>query len=377
MNSKPPYTAVHGSYCLTNKLTLESYTASDLICLPEQRLQPVTIVFAPESDVYLFPKNYDLATVTNHLDNGPSDIYPIKVFRPGHNLITQRVPIRLALTHFNDCHHVEVVTQKSADEVLGTEYSALDGVVLPLRSQTLVLCSPTFVFPATFLRYQAHVAAGLSAENHRTCGADLATAPFDVAHPGHMALLDRIHRAVFGKPAPGPVDNVWLDLGFQRPDPTSDFRGAGVLGLLQLVIAVERHPCVVEMIHQHMESFEKSVPVPLCAIDIAHRLRDWSALPQRVFHTLADEMVKSQIVPSDIGRELDARLLHLPPNAVTEELLPTGLEPVIIRPLILDSVLDWGGRVVANIVRRFSAQGASIHEYNAVVQEVVKGEGLG
>lgn len=64
----------------------------------------------------------------------------------------------------------------------------------------------------------------------------------------HEPLLQRLWAVAFpGVRYPeGRVSEDWLHLGFQGPDPASDFRGMGVLGLSNLVYFGEQYPDVFQ-----------------------------------------------------------------------------------------------------------------------------------
>ena len=68
--------------------------------------------------------------------------------------------------------------------------------------------------------------------------------PFDKENEGHKELLKRFWAKVFGD-AEYPLNGVsekWKELGFQGKDPSTDFRGAGLFGLQQLMYLAETYP---------------------------------------------------------------------------------------------------------------------------------------
>ncbi|CCW64743.1 unnamed protein product [Phytomonas sp. EM1] len=71
-------------------------------------------------------------------------------------------------------------------------------------------------------------------------------APYDGENPTHVSLLRRLwegHNKVMFDDCPfEPVHERWKDLGFQSADPSTDFRGAGVFALHQLIYLVETYP---------------------------------------------------------------------------------------------------------------------------------------
>lgn len=73
--------------------------------------------------------------------------------------------------------------------------------------------------------------------------------PYDSLKPDHLDLLRRLwnghHRVAFSDTDTqrfAESNEGWKQLGFQGTDPSTDFRGAGVFGLSQLVYLVEAHP---------------------------------------------------------------------------------------------------------------------------------------
>lgn len=67
--------------------------------------------------------------------------------------------------------------------------------------------------------------------------------PFDNDNRAHVNLLQQLWVAV-GKPLASyaRMGKQWTELGFQGEDPATDLRGAGILGLRQLVHFAQRHP---------------------------------------------------------------------------------------------------------------------------------------
>ncbi|CAJ1988283.1 ELMO/CED-12 family [Leishmania donovani] len=70
--------------------------------------------------------------------------------------------------------------------------------------------------------------------------------PFDVEllgrlWNGHSRVMFATDNLVFSAAAHS-VSDRWKEMGFQGTDPSTDFRGAGIFGLAQLVYLVEHHP---------------------------------------------------------------------------------------------------------------------------------------
>lgn len=81
---------------------------------------------------------------------------------------------------------------------------------------------------------------------------DVYVRPYRPSTAGDVELLGRLwnghNRVVFApetlkfSPSAHCVSERWKELGFQGTDPSTDFRGAGLFGLTQLVHLVEKHP---------------------------------------------------------------------------------------------------------------------------------------
>jgi len=67
--------------------------------------------------------------------------------------------------------------------------------------------------------------------------------PFDKENEGHKDMLKRLWGKVFSD-TEYPVNGVsekWKEFGFQGKDPSTDFRGAGLFGLQQLMYLAENY----------------------------------------------------------------------------------------------------------------------------------------
>jgi hypothetical protein len=67
--------------------------------------------------------------------------------------------------------------------------------------------------------------------------------PYDGSNADHVAALQRLWQLAWpGVPWEGVVSQRWMQLGFQRDDPTSDLRGAGVAGVHHLNAFIAAYP---------------------------------------------------------------------------------------------------------------------------------------
>jgi len=81
----------------------------------------------------------------------------------------------------------------------------------------------------------------------------LSSTSFDGSKRSDMEQLADVWK--FGLPTQRPenfkkISPLWRELGFQSDDPTSDFRGAGLLGLKAMQLLVKRHKTVVSEMNQ-------------------------------------------------------------------------------------------------------------------------------
>jgi len=57
----------------------------------------------------------------------------------------------------------------------------------------------------------------------------------------------------------------WKSIGFQGPDPTADFRGAGLFGLENLKYMVQRHPSSLSNLVSRAESKDPTYFFTFCS----------------------------------------------------------------------------------------------------------------
>ena len=99
---------------------------------------------------------------------------------------------------------------------------------------------------------------------------------FDSAHPQHAALLNQLHTACHG------VD--WQLVGFQSPNPATDFRGGGVLSLENLLYFVTKKPVqALSMMHRRKD---RSIGTALEGVDSANY--PWAAVGINITRMVAE-----------------------------------------------------------------------------------------
>jgi hypothetical protein len=69
-------------------------------------------------------------------------------------------------------------------------------------------------------------------------------------NPASQAELQRLWGFAFpGAPWQGLQAERWTDMGWQRDDPSSDFRGAGLIALQNLLYLAQARPCCLVSRH--------------------------------------------------------------------------------------------------------------------------------
>ena len=67
----------------------------------------------------------------------------------------------------------------------------------------------------------------------------LAKVGLDTSIEEHDRILSSIYMHLTGEKSCNRTGQHWVDVGFQNPDPITDIRGSGILGLIQLLYFVE------------------------------------------------------------------------------------------------------------------------------------------
>jgi len=99
---------------------------------------------------------------------------------------------------------------------------------------------------------------------------------FDAALPQHAALLSQLEIACDGL--------AWQQVGFQSPNPASDFRGGGVLSLENLVFFVTRMPvAALSMMHRRKD---RTIGSSIDGVDSANY--PWAAVGINITRMIAE-----------------------------------------------------------------------------------------
>ncbi|KAG9397159.1 ELMO/CED-12 family [Carpediemonas membranifera] len=374
-------TIIRGKCGLISTSHLNANRAGSSISLQSRRLQPCSVAFPLTASFTCFLGTLDDETIANHVTNAGGPIYPVrKCTRAVTSLVGNKgIPLVVDPRLIEGCYSANFIIQAprstTGNDRDSPEYENMLGTVVEFPwGLSLVIAGPDGIMEAVHVRLKAVHDSELYLRSHAGTPMALSDVPFDPTNPVHTALMDRVYDAVYKKPAPSLSHDSWVDLGFQRPNPTSDFRGGGILGLLQLVYVLERSEEAVTMVAKGMRVFEQAVPVPLCAIDIAHRLRDFArsvAVKNSILVRLANKVVRMDVEGEPQGL-FDLQSL-LSSNETSEEDVAavTDSDVLSCRPALLEAMLQFGAEVVNMILVEFETSNATIHQYNTVLQSVI------
>ncbi|KAF5441821.1 hypothetical protein F2P56_037234 [Juglans regia] len=84
--------------------------------------------------------------------------------------------------------------------------------------------------------------------------------PFDETHLDHQEALKTLWRAAFPNIAlKGLISDQWKDMGWQGPNPSTDFRGCGFISLENLLFFARTYPVIVQARRD-----PSSLGIPIC-----------------------------------------------------------------------------------------------------------------
>ncbi|XP_042515408.1 uncharacterized protein LOC122089791 [Macadamia integrifolia] len=67
--------------------------------------------------------------------------------------------------------------------------------------------------------------------------------PFDGSHLDHQDALKKLWSLAYpDRELPSLISELWKEMGWQGPDPSTDFRGGGFISLENLIFFVEKYP---------------------------------------------------------------------------------------------------------------------------------------
>jgi ELMO domain-containing protein len=70
----------------------------------------------------------------------------------------------------------------------------------------------------------------------------IAKVKLDIQLAEHEIIIKTIYRSLTESPSCRSIGSHWVDVGFQGNDPSTDVRGAGMLGVLHLLYFVTEYP---------------------------------------------------------------------------------------------------------------------------------------
>jgi len=103
----------------------------------------------------------------------------------------------------------------------------------------------------------------------------LAKIPFNDQEPLHFNILCAIYRELTGKSGIiGRYGEHWEVIGFQGTDPATDLRGAGILGLLQLLAFVGQHKELAREMWEHSRHVTYHFPFAVCGLNMTQIVKE-------------------------------------------------------------------------------------------------------
>ncbi|RDX94542.1 ELMO domain-containing protein A, partial [Mucuna pruriens] len=88
--------------------------------------------------------------------------------------------------------------------------------------------------------------------------------PYDETHPDHQDSLRALWCCSFPNVSlEGLISDQWKDMGWQGPNPSTDFRGCGFISLENLLYFARKYPvCICVFYSAHL----KELDLPLCPL---------------------------------------------------------------------------------------------------------------
>ena len=81
----------------------------------------------------------------------------------------------------------------------------------------------------------------------------LAKLGYDSSIAQHEAIVKTIYKVLMDTDRCAGVGSHWQDIGFQRVDPETDIRGAGMLGILHLLHMVQSYKRTMRLILKYSQ----------------------------------------------------------------------------------------------------------------------------
>ncbi|CAK0779165.1 hypothetical protein CVIRNUC_004709 [Coccomyxa viridis] len=115
---------------------------------------------------------------------------------------------------------------------------------------------------------------------------------FDASKPQHMEALQRLWGVAFpGHAWEGLQADRWMDMGWQRNDPSSDFRGAGLIALQNHLFMAQEQPALFRRLLRKTEGerSEWEYPFAVAGINLTFMLQEVVGLRDRRVGTLVTD----------------------------------------------------------------------------------------
>lgn len=179
---------------------------------------------------------------------------------------------------------------------------------------------------------------------------------FDPANQYHSYLLTELWNSL--KPDRthdfGFISQEWMELGFQGPDPSTDFRSMGILSLMQLVhFSKNRNQAARMILSKFTENSSKYFPFAVIGVnitrfilDLVDEFRIHRILLQNLGHTVSGDLNNYEVAPSDdlVCIEFGLTVIHDFYCVVFEEFylqwVVTNPENVMLFSSIFDQVKE-------------------------------------
>eukprot|EP01036_Dinobryon_divergens_P039764 gene39764-52476_t len=92
---------------------------------------------------------------------------------------------------------------------------------------------------------------------------------YDPSNKEHVSLLQRLWKSIFSKQSFESDSPSWKQVGFQKTDPTSDFRSSGLLALYCLINLNETYPERSKaMIEANKNSTKNNYPYAIVGVNL-------------------------------------------------------------------------------------------------------------
>lgn len=143
---------------------------------------------------------------------------------------------------------------------------------------------------------------------------------FDIYNEHHNFLLESLWKNMKGssRKIPGLVSPEWIELGFQGNDPSTDFRGMGVLGLFQLLYFSQHKVEVARLILSELSNPSRFYPFAIIGINLTRLVMELlvqKRLHQHIFRNFANLTLNSSLAYIE-GPSNDVDCIHFCCNLV-------------------------------------------------------------